>query len=75
MTEKLPERVERLFKIFKMAVEDERKAQAMYKEAIALCQDEVTRTALQGLYDDEVRHEREIIQRYNTLPQQHNLED
>lgn len=37
--------------------------------------DEVTRVALQGLRDDEVRHEREIIERYNTLRRQHNLED
>jgi rubrerythrin len=74
MREKLPERVEQLFRVFKMAVEEERKAQVMYKEAIALCQDEVTRVALQGLHDDEVRHERKIIERYNALRQQHNLE-
>jgi rubrerythrin len=75
MKEKLPERVEKLFKVFKMAVEEERKAQVMYRDAIALCQNEVTRVVLQGLLDDEVRHEREIIERYNALRRQHNLED
>ncbi len=63
----LPERVERLFLLFKAAVEDERKAQAMYKEAIGLCDDEITREALEGLYADEVRHERELVERYNTM--------
>jgi rubrerythrin len=75
MKEKLPERVEKLFKVFKMAVEEERKAQVMYRDAIALCQNEVTRVVLQGLLDDEVRHEREIIERCNALRRQHNLED
>ncbi len=43
MARQLPENVEKLFRVFKAAVEDERRAQAMYKEAIGLCDDEVTR--------------------------------
>ena len=39
----------------------------MYKEAIGLCDDAITKKALEVLYADEVRHERELIERYNTL--------
>jgi len=74
MAQALPDRVEKLFRMFKMAVESERQAQAMYKDAIGLCTDEVTRTALEGLYADEVRHEGEIVERYNALRQQYDLE-
>ena len=74
MAQVLPERVEKLFKMFKMAVESERQAQAMYKEALSLCTDEVTRAALEGLWADEVRHEKEIVERYNALRRQYDLE-
>jgi rubrerythrin len=67
MARQLPEKVEKLFLLFKAAVEDERKAQAMYKEAIGLCDDEFTKKELEGLYADEVRHERKLVERYNAL--------
>ncbi len=67
MAGQLPEKVEQLFLLFKAAVEDERKAQAMYQEAIGLCDDAITKKALEGLYSDEVRHERELVERYNSL--------
>ena len=70
----LPGKVERLFMLFRTAVESEREAQAMYKEAIGLCQDTVTCAALRGLLDDEVRHEREIIARYNALRTKYDLD-
>jgi rubrerythrin len=69
------ERVEELFRLFKRAVEEERKAQVMYQAAIALCDDRATRTALQGLYEDEVRHEREVVDRYNQLHEEFELND
>ncbi len=67
MAGQLPEKVEQLFLLFKAAVEDERKAQAMYQEAIGLCDDAITKKALEVLYADEVRHERELVERYNAL--------
>lgn len=67
MAGQLPERVEKLFLLFRAAVEDERRAQAMYQQAIELCDDEITKKALEGLHADEVRHERELVERYNTL--------
>jgi rubrerythrin len=39
----------------------------MYKEAIGLCDDEFTKKELEGLYADEVRHERQLVERYNAL--------
>jgi rubrerythrin len=75
MAGQLPEKVGRLFLLFKRAVEDERRAQAMYKEAIGLCDDEATRITLEGLYADEVRHEGELIEQYNTLRRWFGVED
>lgn len=67
MEKQLPDRVAKLFLIFKQAVEDERRAQKMYQEALALCDDELTKTALQELYRDEVRHELQLVERYSAL--------
>ena len=67
MVEELTERTAKLFVMFKMAIEEERKAQSMYREVIGLCNDPVIREALQGLHDDEVRHEQSLIRQYNAL--------
>jgi rubrerythrin len=63
----MPPNIVKLYTIFKQAVESERQAQAMYQEAMGVCQDEATKAAMQILYEDEVRHEKEIIERYNDL--------
>jgi len=63
----VPEKIHRLYRIFKTAVEDERKAQRLYQEALTMCEDPAVREAIQGLYTDEIRHEQEIIARYNDL--------
>jgi rubrerythrin len=65
------DRLEQLFHLFRRAIEEERKAQEMYRSAIALCDDEQTRRALQVLHDDEVRHEQEIMEQYNLLQREH----
>jgi len=67
MSEVMPPNIVKLFTIFKQAVESEREAQAMYQEAMGCCEDEATREAMRILHDDEVRHEQEIMQRYNDL--------
>ena len=73
MSQEPTERVEKLFQLFKRAVEQERKSQAMYREAIELCEDELSRTVLQDLHDDEVRHEQAIVERYNKLRRDYDL--
>jgi len=67
MAEEMPEKVKKLFAAFKTAVDSERKAQSMYKDMIAICEDEEIRKVLVGFYEDEVRHEQELIRRYNML--------
>jgi rubrerythrin len=57
----------RLFELFKTAVQDERKAQRVYAQALSLCADPSLRMVLQGLIDDEARHEQILIERYNAL--------
>ena len=43
----------------------------MYQDALALCEDPMVRQAIEGLYADEVRHEKEVIGRYNDLRKQY----
>ena len=56
-----------LFEIFKQAVEDERKAQRIYSQALSLCTDPELRPILQGMIEDEARHEKTLMARYNAL--------
>jgi rubrerythrin len=63
----MDEKQKELFEIFKMAVEDERRAQEMYRKAIDLCDDEHTKEILEKFYQDEVLHEKAIIERYNKM--------
>ena len=63
----VPEQLRALFKLFKQAIEDERAAQAMYKRALSMCEDAFTRQVLQQFYDDELKHERMLLERYNAL--------
>lgn len=66
----MTEREERLFLLFKKAIESEREAQAMYREAIELCDDPSLISILEQFHEEEVRHEKEILARYNRLRKQ-----
>lgn len=61
------EKLYSLYSIFKQAIQDERAAQAAYKRALSICEDDFTRQVFQQLYDDELRHERILVERYNSL--------
>ena len=61
VTRKMTDDEKRLFELFKRAVEAEQGAQAMYKEAMALCADPTLKEVLSNFYQDEVRHEKEIL--------------
>jgi rubrerythrin len=74
MENHIPDNVSKLFLLFKQAVEDERRAQIMYKEAMDLCEDDSTREVLEELYEDEVRHERKLLKRYNALRREHGVD-
>ncbi len=64
---KLSKRREALSNIFKMALAQERSAQALYQRAIAHCDDEDWRSLLTGLREDEARHEVELTALYKQL--------
>lgn len=63
----LPERAEKLFLAFKMAIEDERRAQGVYQKAKDLCGDHFVAQVFEELYQEEVVHERQLMERYKEL--------
>lgn len=71
MSEEIPfsETEQRLFLVFKQAIEDERRAQETYKEAMTITDDPMLLAVFQTLYEDEVRHEREMVRRYEQFKQ------
>src|SRR4030067_3519152 len=63
----LAEKLKLLYDIFKKAIESEKEAQKMYKEAISLCEDKKTIHVLKSLIRDELRHEEKLIEHYKKL--------
>ena len=63
----LAEKLKLLFDIFKQAIECERDAQKMYKDAIALCEDQETIRTLEDLCNDEILHEERLMEHYKRL--------
>ncbi len=61
----MSENERRLFAIFNKALQAERDAQAMYQEAMGLCEDPMLRAVLKGFYEDEIRHEQGVLARYH----------
>ena len=56
-----------LFLLFKSAIDSERKAQDMYKRANELTDDEDFKEILESFYQDELRHERKLMDQYNKM--------
>ena len=75
MPGEMPEKTRQLFLIFKDAVERERDAQNLYKQAAALCEDPALKELLEGFRKDEVRHEKALLQRYKRLRKRYNVPD
>ena len=71
MSKEISEKTKRLFSIFKTAIAAEQSAQAMYKEAAELCEDQLLKKILEGFHQDEMRHERELLNRYAFLRDQY----
>lgn len=63
----MAEKLELLYNIFKKAIDSEREAQKMYKDAISVCEDNKTIKVLEELYKDELRHEEKLMDLYNRL--------
>lgn len=64
------ERLVRLFAIFKDAIASEREAQATYQQAAELCEDPELKRIFAGLYQDELRHEKSLVQQYERIREQ-----
>jgi len=71
----MTEKTRQLFLIFRDAVQRERDAQALYKQAAALCEDKALKGLLMGFYRDEARHEKALVQRYNRLAKKYHVQD
>lgn len=65
----------KLFMLFKEALESERRAQKMYQNLILACTEPQIREILEGFLKDEIRHEQEVIKRYNELKNSLKVED
>lgn len=74
MEDNMSEKTKKLFLIFKKAIDEERGAQALYQQAIKLCQDEFLKEILEGFYQDELRHEKELMAQYNKIRKEHNFD-
>ena len=75
MPGEMPEKTRRLFLIFKDAVQRERDAQNIYKQAAELCEDKALKELLEGFCKDEARHEKALLERYNRLRKRYNVQD
>ncbi|NOZ78723.1 MAG: hypothetical protein GXP48_06000 [Acidobacteria bacterium] len=74
MSDEMPENIRKLFLTFKHAIEAERAAQATYLQAKKLTDDPALAGILEGFYQDEVRHERILMDRYKILRRKFNTE-
>ena len=63
----IAKRREELSKIFRMAIAQERRAQAMYSRAMSFCDDADWKSLLLGLRQDEARHEHELLALHKEL--------
>lgn len=63
--EKNEEKEFRLFMLFKEAVEAERRAIKLYQNLINACSDHEVKKILEGFLQDEIKHERHVIEKYN----------
>jgi rubrerythrin len=73
MPEEMSEQTEKLFLLFKSAIDAERKAQDMYKKAMELTDDDDFKEVLEGFYQDEVRHERKLMDHYNKITREFSI--
>ena len=69
------EKAQELFVAFRGAIEAERAAQSTYLRLKELSDNEILEQVLEGFYQDEVRHEGELVKRYSQLRREFDIED
>jgi len=75
MPAQVSERTEKLFSTFKIAIEAEMAAQSTYLKLKELSDDALLKQVFDGFYQDELRHEKELVKRYKELRQELGVED
>ena len=75
MSAGMSEKQKKLFLLFKSAVDSESKAQDMYLRARELTENEDLIMVLKGFYQDEVRHERKLMDRYKMMTREFSISD
>lgn len=67
MSRVLTERQEKLLGLFKLAIENERAAQDLYKEALGFCDDAPLRAIIESFVSEERKHEEALLKKYSEL--------
>ena len=75
MSAGMSEKQKKLFLLFKSAVDSESKAQDMYLRSRELTDNEDLIMVLKGFYQDEVCHERKLMDRYNIMTREFSITD
>lgn len=67
MTGPLTSKQEKLLTLFKTAIEEEGKAQKLYKEALNFCEEASLRRIIESLMEEEKKHEEILLKKYGEL--------
>lgn len=63
----LTEKQEKLLSLFKVAIENERQAQALYQETLLYCEDESLKRIIESFIVEESKHEKSLMKKYNEI--------
>jgi len=63
----LTSKQEKLLTLFKTAIEEERKAQKLYREALHFCEEASLRGIIESFIGEEKKHEEILLSKYSEL--------
>ena len=67
MEKAMTDKQKRLFELFKLAIEREQQAQALYTDMAQTCEDAPLRAVIETLRHSEQLHEELLLERYKVL--------
>ncbi len=67
MSSPLTEKQTKLLSLFKLAINNERQAQALYRETLLYCEDESLRTIIESFIREESKHEQALLSKYKEI--------
>ena len=68
-------KVKMLSSLLKLAIEDERKIQDVYEQALHFCDKPIIKETLEKFYEDEVRHEKKLVEYYDQLQEEYKIKE